>query len=260
MKENQKTIHFSVDDCLSIFQDISKRQMGIFQYSTPWRHPMLKKLKYFNERFGMTVTLYCMRQNDKFLLEECTERFSDEFLRNSSWLKFGFHSVSGDSSFAETAADEARASYEGVMNKLKRIGGMDNLDSILRLHYYAGNEESINALKRSEVYPLKGLLGPDDERIAYNLDHEESVRLRQDGIYYKNGIQYFRTDLRLEKSVDILKDIRKQMEKGLHIEIFTHEWMLKKEMCKLWQICREVKSFGYRWSFITVDRNGMRDV
>ena len=104
--------------------------------------------------------------------------------------------------------------------------------------------------------PLRGLLGPDDERRAYDLSKIESMDLRKNGFLSKEGIHYYRTDLRLENSHNVKNDIERLAERGQHIEIFTHEWAFQKELPKLRVVCETAKRQGYSWVFPAIAEGG----
>jgi hypothetical protein len=70
-----------------------------------------------------------------------------------------------------------------------------------------------------------GLLCADDGRDSYDLDSMENERLRRDAFLRKDGVNYFKTDMRYEK----IRFLDPTLSLFLHqdtLVFFTHEWAL----------------------------------
>ena len=71
------------------------------------------------------------------------------------------------------------------------------------------------------------LLSADDERISYSLPRKiDSILQKEERISY-HGMNYERTDIRIEKTVFPIADLIENRNDD-KIIIFTHEWALAK--------------------------------
>lgn len=260
MEKNNPSIntgffHLSIDDTITLFEDINKKQDF---YKSIFENKTLQHFKQLHEQYGLVVTFYCYYENENFNLSQMTHKFKREFEENSNWLKFGFHGFN-EQSYEVATYEKTLKEYEQMMKQLKNIVGEKSIDYVVRLNNFKGSVESIKALLESE-YPIQGLLGSDDGRVSYDLTVEEQRELDTKE-YVKKGenreIPYVKTDLRLEnlKNEQILQEnIQKQngFKKGETIGIvFTHEWLLKDQMFhKIELMCQMAKANGYVFDFV----------
>ena len=102
------------------------------------------------------------------------------------------------------------------------MGGGKN--QVLRLHYYFATQDEVMYLKGKGVGTL---LSADDERISYSLPRKiDSILQKEERISY-HGMNYERTDIRIEKTVFPIADLIENRNDD-KIIIFTHEWALAK--------------------------------
>lgn len=228
--ENMKYVHFSLDDFILSFKDITENSE---KYDSIFDNKVFGHMKSLHEEYGIVFSCYCFYEMENFTLRDVTEKFAEEFSKNADWLKFGFHGLNGDTKYDQSKVDDAQNDYDLVINQLLRITGTDTcIDRVPRIHYYAGSEESLAAMGNTQD-GLKGALTADDDRQSYYLDQNcEDILDCQDTYYDSNHHLYFyTTDFRLEKAnnvseaLEIFQSLRDTDQDNILI-IFTHEWQL----------------------------------
>lgn len=261
---SKQYVHISIDDVSEVLRDLTLRQND---YATMFDNPTLAFLKYLHEKYGAIFSLYVFYTHDGFDLSKVPSKYSGEFARNASWLKFGFHSFDAKTKYNSVVPEKAHNDYQLVMSELQRITGCnDCLDRFPRLHAFLGNRESLSAMSTG-VYGLSGLLGADDERASYYLSLQESNNLRKTGAYCdsKNHLAFISTDFRLENISDMNgmfspEYALSEMADG-YLVVFTHEsflgqYSLKKRIfgkyfkkTKLEKFCKCAADRGYTFIF-----------
>ena len=96
----------------------------------------------------------------------------------------------------------------------------------LRLHYYYANKNEVKFLKDKGI---ETLLSADDDRISYSLPFHYNQRLINRGSLKYDGMNYERTDVRVEKDDLLLKLWTHRNDDEL--VVFTHEWALNTSKC-----------------------------
>ncbi|MDD6796036.1 MAG: hypothetical protein PUE01_11610 [Clostridiaceae bacterium] len=249
-------MHISLDDFILAFQDLTNNEdnyLSIFDNET------FNYLKNLHDKYSVVVSCYCYYETDdkKFDLSQCTDKFSNEFKENSSWLKFGFHDYQGNKNYENANQEETKNDYDIVINELLRITGSEEcIDKVVRLQNFAGSEEALSAMENTHN-GIVGVLGADDKRRSYNLDDNENSYLYKYDFFEKDNLDYFRTDLRLENIDNIdeaLKNITTSSEcddKRDILIIFTHEWQLPNDgiKSKLEKCCQYSKDNGYVFDY-----------
>lgn len=251
-----KFAHISLDDFIAAFEDITKNSDI---YTSIFENDTFAYLKNLHDNYGTVISCYTYYESDdkKFNLSKCTDKFAKEFEENSDWLKFGFHTYNGGKNYEKTSSNEAKNDYDKVLTQLLRITGSDkSIDRVIRLQNFAGNEESIQAMANTNN-GIEGVLGADDKRRSYYLDDKENSYLYTHDFYEINGLDFFRTDLRMELIDNIdetLEDFYTNTEfedKNEILIAFTHEWKLGEEGIKekLEKTCEFAIKNGYHFDF-----------
>lgn len=216
---NKRYLHFSLDDvheCLERLSDTRKE--SIFEDST------LAILKKWHDKYGIVVTLYC--QGDFSI----NSKYARELIKNSSWLKFGYH---GNHYFKLGI---------GKFNKqiIDSVGSDVIIDKCLRLDYYRADYITCMILRQ---YGCIGFLSCDDwsynskeREYNYYLSDQQSLRLDKSSrlIDTINHIAFIKTDFRLEhikqrwgNTKKCLKYYQKHPTQSRELIIFSHEWIFK---------------------------------
>ncbi len=236
-------IHFSVDDTITIFENLTKGE-----YTSCFEEPTLLFLKKLNEQYGLRVSMYCFFESGSgFSLFDATSKFKEEFKENSHWLRFGFHAFDCKSKYDDYEADKFISEAEKVYDNLNRIVSSDAVVYDVRLGFAKGNINCIKAFKNK--YPLfKTLYGVDDDRIEYYLSPEENDILLGNGILCENkvGINIKLSELRLENQTDMSEYI-KEMSPREYYAFFTHEVFFgdEKTRKRIIELCEFANAFTF---------------
>lgn len=222
-------VHISVDDVTGILRDIT-----VHHYSAVFENPILADMYWFYLKYGAKFSLYCFADQE-ILLSQVTDRYREELAEENHWLKFGFHAGNKQSNYKMLASEEERACLREqihmVQDNICRFAHEDSVCHTVRLHFFAGSKETVEELEKQGI---SALLAADDDRISYYLTEEENRALRasESGFLQKGNMKFYRTDIRYEKTEDILAalEARKQQER---IVIFTHEYEWIKQRKKI---------------------------
>ena len=121
-KKSFRRCNFYIDDHSFLFTDLAKERP-----SSAFDHFYLKGLKSIHDKYGFKVTLNTFYRNDHhgFELKDMPDIWKGEFLDNSDWLKFSFHSYSEfpDRPYLETTAEEFGQHWDMVQNEIYRFAG-----------------------------------------------------------------------------------------------------------------------------------------
>ena len=117
---DKKYIHFSVDDTIELFKDITNNE-----YSSVFEQPTLALLKQIHDEYGVKVSLYVYYGDDvedesAFCLERVPDKYREEFDANSDWIRFGFH-ASDCMSHERLDSDEYTTYFKKTYEELTRI-------------------------------------------------------------------------------------------------------------------------------------------
>ncbi len=246
--EMEKWIHFSLDDSIEVFKDITDNQ-----YNSIFENEELGQLKRLHDSYGIVVSLYCFYEKNGFDLSMATDKYSAEFSENADWLKVGFHSYDEDTNYALENDKKALCDYNMVILELLRItGNSECIDHVPRVHLYAGNKAVIQSWTRGGAEKVRGYLSADDDRDIYLFNSDQSKYISQLDYYYDiwNDIYFVPTDIRLEKADD-LKLALTEKSNDKYLIIFTHEWALDADMyTKIEECCKYAQERGYSWDFV----------
>lgn len=240
----KKTVHFSVDDTIWLFNDLNSNN-----YGSAFEQPTLAFFRELHQRYGTAISFYCFGEQDWMKLENVTDRYREELEKNGEWIRFGFHARNENVRYAQADAQQAATDYADVKAQLWRIAG-GNLDEYPRIHCYSANRPALEAMRGKG---LRGVLCSESEDIvSYDLEENEAKRLRSVGVYSSKafGLTYLATDIRIEETECMLEPILTKQNRQ-HLEVFTNEWALKREYIreKILICCSVLSRMGYRGSF-----------
>ena len=110
---------------IQIFRDITIHEND---YASIFENDTLRFLKKLHDKFGTVTSCYCFFRKGDFSLSKCTDKFRDEFMRNSDWLKFGFHAFDPETQYGTSCIrnilDDYETFYEKMCNIIGGGGGM----------------------------------------------------------------------------------------------------------------------------------------
>jgi len=211
-------IHFSVDDVIDIFKNLSRNS-----YSSCFEEPTLAFFKELYERYGFSVALYCFFEDGSgFDLTGAPRSFCREFCQNAHWLHFGFHGLNRYSDYSRSEPRQLLSDADKVYSNLRQIVSESALTYNVRLSFAAGTFDCIAALRKA--YPrFHTLYGADDLRIEYYLSQAENSVLLDRGFFRDDrlGITIRLSAPRLEKY-----DCQPVLPDRDSCAFFTHECRL----------------------------------
>ena len=238
-----KYTHFSIDDATQIFQDIA-----FHEYESIFENEVLGKLRDFHEEYGLKATLYVFGKLDTYDLADFPDTYKTEFEDNADWLKIGFHSMTeADPEEEGMTTEEFAEGFQKVNREILDFAGEKSLAHVIRLHYWYATDEMANVLKEQGI---EGLLCNDSKDVCYNLSETENNNLiwSRDG-KIKKDIYYYVTDIRLEKTDDIVTALQNKYYDRV-VVLFTHAWCFKDNQEKLEDAIRWLTNSGYKFTFL----------
>lgn len=206
-----ETVHISFDDVYeSFFEVIKNNCSSIFENS------FFRGLKKLNNEFDAKFSLYLFEDETCVL----TPSMIQELEECETWLSVGYHSrINGKTDVESFHRFQRQFCHSRLMSKR------------CRLHQFSGDDGLILEMKKAGVCEL---FCADDGRTSYGILSDLYL-----GGYYKEGLYYTPTDIRLEKlcfrRLLNLKDKKR-------VVIFGHEIPFKKyhEIQKLEAILRRL--------------------
>lgn len=235
-------VHLSVDDVIWSFQWIyENKPQSIFE------EPMLKKLKEWNETYNLNCDLYVFEECPNFRLEWLQDCYWEELKKESGWLKLAWHEeVAADSN----EESNSLASLERTYNLIVSKAGISSWATVIRLHMWFARKSVIERLKQKNVVAL---LTSNVNKRSYQLMADDMKTLEEEGILYKEGMLYRKTNARLdefydgvsvEQMLERVQESFRKYPKEQCAEIFFHEWQFDKiatEMDCFWKRFDEIQ-------------------
>jgi len=239
-----KFAHISIDDTIQLFDDIKNNN-----YQSIFENSFLKKLKKIHDKYGTKFSLFVFYKYDNKTIENSPTKYKQEFIKNSSWLKFGFHAYSDKSKY-ETDYNKITLEFDKTMEVLENVVGKEALTSVMRLDRFVlsrNNLKSINELEKR----IDGLLGADSKnRPNYFLNKESNNKLFERDYLYDNetDIFFYTTDIRIENLSFInLENEMNKYKNDKNLIVFTHEWNFN--YFKLDKVCKWINEHYYRYDY-----------
>lgn len=189
--------HFSFDDVRNCMIDLMNNENV---YTSIFDNDFFAMLKDLHDEYGAVFSLYMFLYNTGSDITDYPSKFATEFTENADWLKFGLHQ--GATNYASTTAEEALDDYDTFTSNIVRIcGTVDAIDRCPRLGNFAGNLESMLAMREADG-GIVGLLSAYDTRDSYYLSSADSSYVYKHGrlIDTTNRLVFFRTLMALEAS------------------------------------------------------------
>ena len=272
-KPNNSYIHISLDDVAYCIKNLSTGSL-----TSLFSEPLFALLKQLHDTYGAVFSLYVYQlQNSGFL--NMPTKYQQEFIGNSDWLKIGFH-IYADGQMTDVPKETATANYNAfATGAFQLCGGINSVDRMPRLNYYAGNLAACQGLRDANC-GIIGLLSADDSRTSYYLTQAQADYIRENGIFYDrtNGLVFLNTDFRIDWFIsgftsenqydeptednpyDELVLRYNDPEKGKlfnNLVVFVHEWQIYNSSYNintsvknmLEQVCKFGQDYKYDFDF-----------
>lgn len=145
-----KQYYFSfIDDVIWVLRDLTrKKPKSLFD------NPFFKILKAAHEKYDLKTQLNLFYRTDyyygmdEFNLSDVTDAYKDEFLRNSNWLKFGFHAFQEFPDYPHVNAtyDDIYKQFNIIKNEVFRFAGKECFAYGVIPHWLPVSKEGCRAL------------------------------------------------------------------------------------------------------------------
>ena len=148
----------SSDDNIIFLADINDHKD---EYNSIFDNPYLAVYKKAHDLYGAKVHLnlfyefddqsrsYFSKKREYFNLSMMTDKFKDEFIANSDWLKFSFHATGEFPNKPYRDADRQTVRREGerVLKEIVRFAGKEVLSGCTTVHWGEANVEAAKELR-----------------------------------------------------------------------------------------------------------------
>lgn len=252
---NTSTIHISFDDVNLCMQNLINNI-----YDSLFDEPLFSTLKFLHDTYNACFSLYVFTDTFNNI---ASTKYKDEFIKNSNWLKIGYHSKNLEDSIDNLSYREVLNRYNTFVTQALKICGTNNIiDRVPRLNYYKGNLWNIGGLIDANC-GIIGLLDADDDRISYSHNNLEQTILNNKYEYFSNviNILFVKTITRLENISNVTTTLNTLMGSKYpiirNIEIFTHENQLyngstitSSMLTKIQDVCKWANDNNIPFNFI----------
>ncbi len=228
MKKNIK-FHFSVDDVLESLIEITDKKSKLKDH---WFFTYLYKIyKDYNIKIAIYL-FYEGKINNKLRNLSEVKNLKNEL--NENWLYFGAHALNFENPPHKLKIQSQKKHINKIYKEIIRFAGKKYLARNLRLHEYSECYELKNQLKK---YNVKSLFTTDKSIATYRMQNHNRKQLLEKGSTEFKGMNFLRTDLRVENMVKELnvtnnKKIKKILKNKNFLSIYSHEYELKKKRCR----------------------------
>lgn len=184
-----KKFRISSDDNIRFLKELTEGD-----YKSIFDHPYLAVYKKAHDLYGAKVHInlfYCFGDKSRtrfsdgheyFDLSMMTDRYKDEFIANSDWLKLAFHAKDEYPEKPYKFADREKIHNDcvAVCREICRFAGKECISNSTTLHWGEGNREVIRELRALGFTSLTGYFKRNDNgepSVSYYVDGDDLDRL-----------------------------------------------------------------------------------
>lgn len=177
-REAYGKVRLAIDDIIWSMRELAERAQFL---SSIFEVPFFALFRELHEAYGSKVQMNLYyRDEGTFTLTRVPEKFKEEFVRNSDWLKFTFHAVANlpDHIYRESPYSEVLRDYHLVTNEILRFAGPEVNTDVNGLHFAETTLGGARALRSVGIRCLVGYFIFDekgDPAIAYYLDRDRTA-------------------------------------------------------------------------------------
>lgn len=263
----EKTYRFTVDDCIRCFEDLTRRQEC---YRSIFENPYLAVFARAHERYGSKVHLNVFYESEdgSFNLSMMTDRFRDEFIRNSDWLSLTFHARREfpNAPYRTASYEEIYRDCVQCTREIIRFAGREVLRDTTTLHFGACTADGVRALR---AFGFRGLCGyltfaPDGETlVSYHLTHDQVAHAEAREGWYDaaEDVVFAKLDFVLndpaftaDRVAPFLDELARRPHERELIQMVIHEQYFYPDYAlyepdyaqRIWEMARWMHEHGYR--------------
>ena len=271
LRKGYKKYRFALDDNIWFLQNINENK-DVFK--SIFEDPYLNLLKSIhdkhNSKFHVNI-YYETPRHGGFNLSQMTDKFKDEFIANSNWLRFSFHANADKPSRPYLFASYEQAYFEldRVNKEIIRFAGEECLSStVLTLHWGDCSIETAKAFRDLGVRAIicEFMLNTDDNAdLRLYCDETQCSLLRKYGFLYdkETDLILFRHNSGIQRRAPekIAEIMDRQLQESplyeikdvcLHEQYFYPEfkWYQNNYFEKLDATCQWCEEHGYEPIFM----------
>ncbi|MBQ2714960.1 MAG: hypothetical protein IJF76_04965, partial [Clostridia bacterium] len=245
--QNAENVYrISSDDNVIFLQDITKNKDV---YKSIFDNPYLAVYKKAHDLYGAKVHINLFYEFDDqarslfsspreyFNLSMTTDKFKEEFTKNSDWLKLSFHAYSEfpDKPYEHATREKITSDCIKVVKEIIRFAGPDSLSDTLTVHWGEANRECVRGLRSLGIKNFAAYFDPDDNGdyiVSYY--HKENLKLcnhvhERDFFYDKREDAFFaKIDCvsnigTLSEAMERVKNASTNPHTGGFVSVMIHE-------------------------------------
>lgn len=237
-----KKFRLSSDDNIRFLKELTEGD-----YESIFDHPYLAVYKKAHDIYGAKVHInihyaFCDKSRARFSdnhsyfdLSMMTDRYKDEFIANSDWLKLAFHSKAEfpDKPYKYADRKTVRDDCTAICREICRFAGKECISNTTTVHWGEGNREVIRELRSMGFTSLTGYFKRNSNGepvVSYYVDGDELDRLdgRDFWMDTKEDMIFGRIDRvlnvgRLESVLADVKAVTEHPHRGGFVSIMIHE-------------------------------------
>ena len=231
----------SSDDNVIFLQDITEHKDV---YKSIFENPYLAVYKKAHDLYGAKVHLNLFYEFDEvsrkhfspdrtyFNLSMMTDKFKDEFIANSDWLKFSFHAKSEKPDCPYKYADAETISRDCIMTlrEIERFAGKETISETTTVHWGEATKDGVRALRTMGYKAMTGYFIPGKYPVAYYAPDELIEYIFNRDFWYdtETDVLFGRIDRVVntstnERNLEYLKDVIASPTRGGFVSIMIHE-------------------------------------
>lgn len=242
LKSVEKLFRISVDDNILFLKDITENKS---KYTSIFDNQYLNIFKEVHDKTGAKININLFYETsdlygfnkpiEYFNLSMMTDKFKNEFIDNSSWLRLSFHSRKEypGNPYHNTKKEVIAGDIDLVNNEIIRFAGKEALSKETTIHFGATNKESTKECIDKGYKALNAFFEISDNKpiVSYHYDIELVKHCADRDFWYDDELKclYSKIDRVMNCSNDrnenikALNEIINNPTKNQFVEIMIHE-------------------------------------
>ena len=242
VEEHLKKYRLSSDDNIRFLKELNEGN-----YASIFDHPYLAVYKKAHDRYGAKAHLNLFYAFDDkarslfsgnpgyFDLSMMTDRYKEEFIANSHWLKLTFHAHSEfpDKPYQHADGKTVRDDCVSICREICRFAGKECISNSTTIHWGEANREGVRALRAMGFTSLTGYFIRDDNNVpivSYYMEPEMADHIGSRDFFMdtREDMIFGRIDsvLNIGSLETVLQEVRDAAEdphRGGFVSIMIHE-------------------------------------
>ncbi len=190
LKNGYKKYRISLDDNIWVFQNLTENKDV---YSSLFDDPYMSCLKRVHDKFGTKFHMNVFYETDRnggFNLSQMTDKYKNEWIENSDWLRLSFHSNSDLPSrpYANVSYEQMYFEAGRVDKEIRRFAGeQTHANTVTTIHWGEVSLEGVRALRD---LGYKAFVGDFNWKVNKGADIRMYCDIEQCFIIQKYGFCY----------------------------------------------------------------------